>query len=84
VYERLAQAFQDESEIVLNLDGLEKFDLTLVQLVESARTTASRLNKSFSLAAPVNDELRAMLERGGFVPASASQSRQFWLHEEFQ
>jgi hypothetical protein len=52
-------------------------DLTFVQLLESARRTARETGAVFGLAAPAAGQLRAILERGGFLAAPDDQD--FWL-----
>ena len=52
-------------------------DLTFVQLIESARRTASEAGRAFGLAKPAAGQLRETLERGGFL--AAPERREFWL-----
>ena len=77
----LIAAFTDEADIELHLQSAAESDLTLVQLIESARLTAAHEGKSFRLAEPASGDLLTVLERGGFVSAGAPESRAFWLHE---
>ncbi|MDR3493627.1 MAG: STAS domain-containing protein [Ancalomicrobiaceae bacterium] len=57
-------------------------DLSFVQLIESARLTAKRNGKTFTLLRPVGDNVRGVLERGGFLTAANRDAARFWLHEE--
>lgn len=68
--------------VELNIDENIEFDLTLIQLIESARQTAAELDCDFALASPAPRPVRAMLERGGFMPMGDVETRSFWLHEE--
>lgn len=83
-HQELSEAISTHSRVAIDVDDDGEFDLTLIQLIESARRTAADAGRQVALASPASGALRAMLERGGFVPASASQSRQFWLHEDLK
>lgn len=80
VHQQLLQAFQRNSAIVLDLDGSENIDLTVIQLIEAARRYADAEQKTIHLAGATHDKLREDLWRGGFL--ANSSGKRFWLHEE--
>jgi anti-anti-sigma regulatory factor len=75
----LSTAIHDYSEIILNITDVVEADLTFVQLVEAARKSAAQQDKALRLSGPVGGDLRAMLERGGFLDDSAADRSRFWL-----
>lgn len=80
----LLAAIGSHSAITLDLSGSAESDLTLIQLVESARKSATRDGQALRLAEPARGDLLAMLERGGFVAADRPADRAFWLQEAGQ
>jgi hypothetical protein len=63
----------------LDFDDAAEVDLTLVQLIESARISVAREGKTLRLSAPASGALLAALERGGFVGEPTDPRTQFWL-----
>jgi hypothetical protein len=78
LHQSLCAEFQKHNAIVLDTAEAGDVDLAFVQLVESARLTASRKSKKFSLAAPATGILLDVLKRGGFVSSESNSA--FWLH----
>lgn len=78
-HEKVLSAFEQDLPIVVDLDGVTDADLTLVQLLEAARTSAFRRGRSLSLSAPASGPTRAVLERGGFL--GAPDRAAFWLQD---
>jgi hypothetical protein len=77
-HQRLAAAFGDASgPLTADVADDAAVDLTFVQLVESARRTAREAGLNFSLLRPAAGQLRATLERGGFLATPDDQ--EFWL-----
>ena len=81
-HQELTTAVSSLSRVEIEVDDDAEFDLTLIQLIESARRTASTTECELVLTSPASGALLAMLERGGFVPKGAIESRNFWLHED--
>lgn len=79
VHEKVLSAFEQDLPIVVDLEGVTDADLTLVQLLEAARTSAFRRGRSLSLSAPASGPTRAVLERGGFL--GAPDRAAFWLQD---
>lgn len=79
VHKKVLSAFEQDLPIVVDLDGVTDADLTLVQLLEAARTSAFRRGRSLSLSAPASGPTRAVLERGGFL--GAPDRAAFWLQD---
>jgi hypothetical protein len=73
----LIEAFKIHQEVVGAIDPASSVDLTLVQLIESARRTARSIDGSFTLAAPAEGGLLETLRRGGFL--ETAEQREFWL-----
>jgi anti-anti-sigma regulatory factor len=78
-HEKVLSAFDQDLPIVIDLDGVTDADLALVQLVEAARTSASRRGRSLNLSAPASGPTRVVLERGGFL--GAPDRAAFWLQD---
>jgi hypothetical protein len=77
---RLLTALASNAKVVGDIDQLGEVDLTLVQLLDSARRTALDAGGMFVLAAPAQGELLDLLRRGGFI--ETAQQRAFWLLSE--
>ena len=78
-HEKVLAGFDQDLPIVIDLEGVENADLTLVQLVEAARKSADRRGRTLSLSAPASGPTRAVLERGGFL--GAPDRAAFWLQD---
>jgi hypothetical protein len=78
----LAAALDTGGAVRLDLSAVVGPDLSVVQLVQSARITAARRGCDFALAAPVAGPMRALLDRAGFTTALSAEDRQFWFHGE--
>ena len=79
VHARLTLALQADPVLAAIIDENAVVDLSFVQLLESARRTATEAGGSFSLAAPASGDLLEVLQRGGFI--QSAQGRAFWLNE---
>lgn len=66
-HKKLASAFVSASEICVDLNDAKEADLTLVQLIQSARHSAQRDGKTIRLLQPLPDALMSELMRGGFL-----------------
>lgn len=77
-YRDLIGVLGDHAQVVIATDEVTDLDLTLVQLLDSARRTARGAGGSVTLAAPAQGALLAILQRGGFVETPCQ--RAFWLH----
>jgi hypothetical protein len=73
---------KSNANIEINLDSCEDIDLSLIQLVESARKSAETEAKSISLTKPANDIIQATLKRAGLLDAFSNGDAKFWLHKE--
>lgn len=77
--EDLKTAIAPDAIVRLDLSGAASPDLSVIQLVQSARASAAAVGCDFALSAPADATLRALLTRAAFLPASADDT-QFWLH----
>ncbi len=75
----MLSAFEQDSDVVIDADGLMAADLSLVQLIEAMRKSADRRGRSLALSAPASGGLRAVLDRGGFIAGDSTGSSSFWL-----
>ena len=79
----LLETLHDASSISVDCSGISEVDLSLVQLLLSARRTAASFGKGLTLAHPAQGALRDILVRGGFLRAdSPADERAFWLKSE--
>lgn len=65
--------------VVVDLGQVQEADVSFVQLLLAAEAAARLEGKTVALAAPANEVVRAVLERGGFL--TDRDSRRFWLKE---
>lgn len=80
IEEALAGAAIAKSMLVVDIGEHHAADLTLAQLLLSAKRTADRAQMTFRLKHPAGGSLRAALERGGLVGRGFPDNG-FWLHE---
>lgn len=78
----VASALQARQDVRVAINPDAAVDLSLVQLISSARLHAQRAGGSLSLAAPAGSKLRDVLARAGFIEGASSQDLEFWLHSE--
>ena len=78
----LREAMAGGGAVTLDLSNVAGPDLSVVQLVQSARVTAARTGTDFTLAHPADEQLRALLGRAGFLANPAAQDTEFWFHGE--
>lgn len=74
---RLCEALLAGSPVLAHIAPDANVDLTFVQLIESARRSATEADVAFALAAPAAGALLEVLNRGGFVETAGQ--RAFWL-----
>jgi anti-anti-sigma regulatory factor len=72
----LLNALTEHRSVRVDCSAAESVDLSLIQLLLSARLSAHRQGKRLKLAAPADGVLRATLEQGGFMPPSGADP--FW------
>jgi hypothetical protein len=82
VHTELSAYVEGNPALEIDLDGCVETDLSLIQLIESARKTAAAQSKFISLTKPANDTVRATLERAGLFDALSPADAKFWLHKE--
>ena len=78
----LAEAWS--SPVILDCSGVEDVDISLVQLIISARNTAKRDGKTIKLKDPASGALLSVLVQAGFIVADGDdkvEENSFWLHE---
>jgi ABC-type transporter Mla MlaB component len=73
-HKKLVSAWAGAHDIGVDLNGVKEADLTLVQLIQSARLSAQRDGKTIHLIQPIPSALLSELERGGFLDTAD----QFW------
>lgn len=80
-YDRLSAAIAEHQAIVVDCDAVTELDLSLIQLLLSAKATADSNGKSLALATPAGGKLRTALERAGFLAdaPNGSDPAAFWL-----
>ncbi|MCJ2183967.1 STAS domain-containing protein [Novosphingobium sp. 1949] len=80
----LLEGFEKDGAVTVDAARVEEVDLSLIQLLDAARTHAAAKGLAFALTAPANAALAAMLERNGFLTAPSSAELAFWLQGETQ
>jgi ABC-type transporter Mla MlaB component len=70
-----------EPVVEIDCDGVTEVDLSLVQLILAARSSAQRSARAITLAHPAAGALLETLQRGGFLNDDTDQpsaDRAFW------
>lgn len=74
-HQQLAQALAGQRPVLVDMSYADETDLSLIQLLQSARHTATRDGKTIALKQPLPATLSRDLSRGGFLASSDSA---FW------
>jgi multidrug efflux pump subunit AcrA (membrane-fusion protein) len=73
-------ALRDHTDIRLECSAVTEADLSLIQIILAANSSAAAAGKRFTLHAPPDGTIRDALERGGFAnPGSADPAD--WRHQ---
>lgn len=75
----LLQALTEHPVVHADCSVAEAVDLSLIQLLLAARTSARQAGRKFALAAPASGPLLTALQQGGFLPPSGTDP--FWSGE---
>ena len=78
----LLARFQDSNSVSIDLDATTDCDLSLIQLIESARNYGAATGKPVTLVKPANATVVATLARAGFLENFSTADANFWLHKE--
>lgn len=81
-HDLLRAALADHPTVEVDCDAVTEFDLSFIQLLLSVKRSADKADKLFGLASPAAGQLRTVLERAGFLPATTdefSDNAAFWL-----
>lgn len=78
----LRDALTQPGAVQLDLSQATGPDLSVLQLVQSARVTAAECGADFTLTHPAGDTLRALLDRAGFLSSPSAEDIEFWFHGE--
>jgi hypothetical protein len=81
-YADLLALFDESDAIEIDLDAATECDLSLIQLIESARNHAAAAGKDIALLNPANDATVSVLGRAGFLDGFSAEDAKFWLHKE--
>lgn len=79
--EKLKELVQRGGPVVIDCSGVEEADISFVQLLLSARRTATELGRSMHLTAPAGGALLACLLSAGLLAEqrAGGGSREFWM-----
>jgi ABC-type transporter Mla MlaB component len=72
----LTQALARSANVTIDARDVTEADLTIVQLIESARRWCAREGKKVCMTSPPPEALREILIRGGFL--NAPDNALFW------
>jgi anti-anti-sigma regulatory factor len=75
----LSEGLSTETDLALDLRGMEEVDLAFIQLIVAARRSAQARGLSLTLSHPAPDPILQTLERGGFIGPAPDDRRNFWL-----
>jgi anti-anti-sigma regulatory factor len=70
LHEALREAFAQEGDVVIDTSALVEGDVSLVQVLLTARAEAERQGRALRLSAPAQPALADLFVRAGFAPAS--------------
>jgi ABC-type transporter Mla MlaB component len=76
VQARLAAALRQHGIVKVDCAAATEIDLSLIQLLLSARASATHAGRTLRLAAPAQGVLHAALHAGGFLPDAPDAA--FW------
>jgi anti-anti-sigma regulatory factor len=76
VHARLTAALRQHSLVIVDSAAATEIDLSLIQLLLSARASATHAGRTLRLAAPAQGALLAALLAGGFLPDAPDAA--FW------
>lgn len=85
IHARLLESLRDNATVAIDCAGATDVDLSFVQLVLSARNSATASGKSLSLVSPATDALSETLRRAGLLGVAGASERAdqlFWFHRE--
>jgi anti-anti-sigma regulatory factor len=80
IRDQLRAALRAHRSVQVDCSEVTEVDISFIQLMLAARTTALESGKSFSLSGAATGVLRETLVRGGFI---ATQGRPPTPHEDF-
>ncbi|PZR32945.1 STAS domain-containing protein [Caulobacter segnis] len=81
-YQSLVTGLDRGEPVVVDLDAVVEADLTLAQLLESARRTAAERGQALRLEKPAEGAVLQVLERGGFLDPGDADRVHFWCGEQ--
>ncbi|MBY9062038.1 STAS domain-containing protein [Sphingomonas yunnanensis] len=76
----LTTAIAEHAAVTIDLAAVTSADLSLLQLLESARREAARGGRLLSLATSAAPAIAALLDRAGFMTAATPADIEFWSH----
>jgi anti-anti-sigma regulatory factor len=79
--EALAEAIANSEQVLVRGDQVERIDISALQILAAAHSTASAAGRTIKLSAPTDGPLALALKRSGFVGADGTpQTREgaFW------
>jgi ABC-type transporter Mla MlaB component len=80
VRSKLLDMMERHQTLEIDCSAATEIDLSFIQVLLAARTSALSLGKTVALAHPASGVLRDVLQRGGLVGAVAGQTDEaFWL-----
>ena len=79
VRDLILPAFDQKNPITIDISGVGEADITLPQLIESARRSAAIEGREIRLSQPAEGAVLQLLRRGGFLDPSDPERVDFWL-----
>jgi anti-anti-sigma regulatory factor len=79
---KLLETMERHQALEIDCSAATEIDLSFIQLLLSARTSAQSAGKTIALAQPLSGVLSDVLQRGGFLGAAPGQGtadEAFWL-----
>ena len=82
VYDLINPKIKSGKSILISIPKSAEADLSLIQLLESARIRAKTAGTHIIMSSPAEGSVLSVLERGGFAQTFSPEDKKFWLHEE--
>lgn len=82
VAQQISNSLGSHERVVLDVPPKASIDLSFLQLMDAARKQAEVSGKTFTLARPIDDSVKTVLERAGFLPFDRAEDTRFWFHKE--
>lgn len=80
-FEKIKEAVCATKSLEIDIADVTELDLTLIQLIESARLSAAQSGTEIRLSSPAQGLVLETLNRGGFLSDPMDERTRFWTEQ---